>query len=52
MFETKAVEKIKTNFFCSVTSFENCAVCEIMWKNAVEPDRPHVTLHMQCMLDK
>jgi len=23
-----------------------------MWKNAVQSDIPHMTLHMQCMLDK
>jgi hypothetical protein len=45
MFQTKVVEKIKTHILCSVTffSFENRAVYEIMWKNAVEPDRPQMT---------
>jgi hypothetical protein len=27
---------------------ENQSVYEIMWKNAVEPDRPQITI---CMLD-
>jgi len=33
MFQTKVVEKIETHILCSVTSFENRAVYEIMWKN-------------------
>ena len=36
MFQTKAVEKIQTRIMCSVTFFENRAVCEKMWKNIVE----------------
>jgi hypothetical protein len=32
--------------------FENCGVYEIMWKNIVEPDRPHDnTAHVHIMLD-
>jgi hypothetical protein len=36
----KFVEDIKTHMLCPVTFFfaENCAVCEIMWKNVVEPE--------------
>jgi hypothetical protein len=37
------VEKIKTHILCSVTFFENRAVCEIMWKNIVEPGGPWAT---------
>jgi len=34
MFQTKAVEKIKTHILCSVIFFfENLAVYEITWKN-------------------
>jgi len=41
MFQTKIVEKIKTNISCSMTFFpENGAIYEIIWKNIVEPDRP------------
>jgi len=41
MFQTKVVEEIKTHLLCSITFFsENRAVFEIMWKNAVEPERP------------
>ena len=42
---TKVVEKIKASILCSVTIFfENRAVCEIMWKNKVDPDRPQMTI--------
>jgi len=34
---TKAAEKIKTHFLYR-------AVCEIMWKNVVEPGRPQMTI--------
>ena len=45
MFQTKVVEKIKTQYIMSNNFIpENRAVYEIMWKNVVEPDRP------QCML--
>jgi len=46
MFHTNFVEKIKTHILCSVTffSFENRAVCEIMWKNFVDGDRPQMTI--------
>jgi hypothetical protein len=43
MFQTKVVEKIKTHILCSVT-FENRAVCEIMWKNIVDWGRPQMTI--------
>jgi hypothetical protein len=26
-------------------SYKNCAVCEIMWKNMVETDRPQMTVY-------
>jgi hypothetical protein len=54
MFQTKAVEKIKTDILCSVISyFENGAVYKTMRKNMVEPDRPQMTIwrHALCMLD-
>jgi len=45
VFQIKFIEKIKTHNSGSVTSFfENRAVHEIMWKNSVEPDRPHMTI--------
>jgi hypothetical protein len=41
----KLLEKIKTNIFCSVIPPpENRAVCEVMWKNMVEADRPQTAL--------
>ena len=37
-------DKIVEKILCSVTFFsENRAVCEIMWKNIVKPDRPQLT---------
>jgi len=44
MFQTKAVEKIKTHVLFSVNVVENRAVYEIMWRNIVEPDRPQMTV--------
>ena len=44
MFHTKVVEKIEAHVFCSVTSWRNRAVCEVMWNNNVEPDRPQMTI--------
>jgi len=47
MFKTKVVEKnqnmhfIFSNFFLF---FNKPAVCEIMWKNIVEPDRPKIKI--------
>jgi len=46
-FSDKVVEKPETHILYSITFYENCAVYEIMWKNTVEPDRPHA----YCMLD-
>jgi hypothetical protein len=52
MFLTKVVEKIKAHIFYSLTFFENCAIYEIMWKNTMEPGKPHENkAHVQCMLD-
>jgi hypothetical protein len=39
----KLVEKIKSHILCSITFSENSALCEMMWKNIVEPDRPQMT---------
>ena len=46
MFQTKAVEKIKTLILCSITffSFEKRAVYEIMRENIVEPGRSQMTI--------
>ena len=44
MFQTKVVEKIKTHFVFDNVFLENRAVYEILWKNMVEPDRPHMTV--------
>jgi len=45
MFQTKVAEEIKTHILCTVTFFfENRAVYEIMWKNAVERGRPQMAI--------
>jgi hypothetical protein len=44
MFQTKAVQKLKTHILCSVTFFENRAVCEIMLKNIVERGRTQMAI--------
>ena len=44
MFQTKAVEKIKTHIFMLIKfSSERRAVYEIMCKNTVEAERPQIT---------
>jgi len=40
MFRTKVTEKLKTRVFVQYFFSDNHAVCEIKWKNMVEPDRP------------
>ena len=50
MLQTDVLEKIKTHFMVSKFSPtptlrpEKRAVCEVMWKNAVEPGRPPMTI--------
>jgi hypothetical protein len=44
MFLTKDVEKIETHFMSNKLFSENHAFYEIMWKNMVEPDMPHMTI--------
>jgi hypothetical protein len=41
-FSDKEVEKIKTHFLYSIKFSENHAVYGVMWKNSVQPDRPHI----------
>jgi hypothetical protein len=42
MFQTKVVEKIKTHILFSVHIFPKIMLFfETMWKDIVEPDRPH-----------
>jgi hypothetical protein len=47
MFETKFVKKIKTYFRFSKCFVKNHAVCEIMWKNIVEPNMSQMTIKVQ-----
>jgi hypothetical protein len=47
MFQAKVAEKIETRISCSTTIFYR-SVCEMMWKNIVEPGRLQVTIrHMR-----
>jgi hypothetical protein len=42
----KVVWEIKTYILCSIIpppSLENLDVCELKWKNMVEPNTPHMT---------
>jgi len=51
-FSSKVVGKIKTHILCPKTFIVNCAVCEIMLKNIVQPGRTHDNkAHALCMLD-
>ena len=55
MLRTKVVEKIKTHILYSVTFSENRAVCEIMGKNIVQRDRPHMEIwriRISCWIPK
>jgi len=45
MLQTKVLKKIKTHILCLITFFLNHAIYEIMWKNAVEPDTPNMTIY-------
>jgi hypothetical protein len=47
IFQSKFVEKINTHFMFNNFFLENRAVCEMMWKNTVEPGRPQMTI--RCM---
>jgi hypothetical protein len=43
-FTDKIVEKEHTSYVQKHFSPESRAICEIMWKNVVEPDRPQMTM--------
>ena len=45
MFQKIFAEKIKTHIHAQFfIYFENNVVYELIWKNIVEPDRPHLTV--------
>ena len=46
MLQTKFVQEIKTHLMFNKFFFLMC-LCKIMWKNIVEPDRPHMAV--ECM---
>jgi hypothetical protein len=41
MFQTKLLERIKTQFLCQGLIPEIYAFYELIWKNMVVPDRSH-----------
>ena len=46
-------EKIKTHVLYSLTFFAHVrAICEILWKNMVEPDKPRVVCWVTKATDK
>ena len=47
IFQTKFVEKIKTHILCQINFFLIRAVCEIIWKNIVEPDKAQTVENMR-----
>jgi len=45
MFQTKVAEKFNAHISCSKIMFsKNLDIYEIMWKNMVQSDRPHITI--------
>jgi hypothetical protein len=49
--DKSCTELQNTQFMNDIFFFENRAVYEILWKNMVQPDRPHVTiLYRACAL--
>jgi len=54
MFQTKVVQKIKTQFYFQ-SFFENFAVFETMWKNIEKPGRSQMTkrrMRIACWITK
>jgi hypothetical protein len=43
-YQTKVVEKIKTNILCSITFFRKSCHWWDMWKNTAQSDRPQMTM--------
>ena len=46
MIRTQVVKKTK-HILCSYFFFENGTVCDVIWKNIVEPDNPHDLMRMR-----
>jgi hypothetical protein len=44
MFQEKFLDKMEKHILCSKHFLEESAVYEIMWKNMVKPDSPHMTI--------
>jgi hypothetical protein len=55
MFQTKVVEKIKTQICLQKLFAENRTVYEIMWKNFVDPGMPQMpiwSMRIACRINK
>jgi hypothetical protein len=50
MFHAKLQKKIKTHILYSKTSSKNRDSYEVMWKNRIDGDRPHVCCVEKCPL--
>ena len=51
----KSCRENRITHLCSITFLQNRAVCEIMWENIVERDRPHLTvwrMRIACWIPK
>jgi hypothetical protein len=44
MFQKKLYRKSKHKFYVQKFFFKNSTVYEIMWKNLVQPGKPHMTI--------
>ena len=54
MFQIRVVEIIKIHILCRIKFFENRAVCGIMSKDLMEPERPQMTIwrRVACWISK
>jgi hypothetical protein len=44
-FSDKSFQQAKTHVLLAITFFlANRAVCDVIWKNVVQPDRPQMTI--------
>jgi hypothetical protein len=47
MSPSNIAKELETHILCSILFSENRAVCEIMWKNILEPDRPQMAIWLK-----
>jgi flagellar biosynthesis protein FliP len=51
MFQTNDEDEIKINISCLITFFRKSSRYEKMWKNMVQPYRPHDMAQAHCLLE-